>query len=57
MASFGAVRHDREPLSNPYQTHDLCLVDLCPQSREQAESAMITVWKHLAAIFEPEATF
>ena len=25
MASFGAVRNDREPLSNPYQTHDLCL--------------------------------
>jgi hypothetical protein len=24
MASFGAVRYDREPLSNPYQTHDLC---------------------------------
>ena len=30
MASFGAVRYDREPLSNPYQTHDLCPVDLCP---------------------------
>src|SRR5450631_219163 len=30
MASFGAVRNDREPLSNPYQTHDLCPVDLCP---------------------------
>jgi len=30
MASFGAVRHDREPLSNPYQTRDLCPIDLCP---------------------------
>jgi hypothetical protein len=30
MASFGAVRYDREPLSNPYQTHDLCPEDLCP---------------------------
>ena len=30
MASFGAVRNDREPLSNPYQTHDLCPIDLCP---------------------------
>jgi hypothetical protein len=30
MASFGAVRNDREPLSNPYQTHDLCPVNLCP---------------------------
>jgi hypothetical protein len=29
MASFGAVRNDQEPLSNPYQTHDLCPVDLC----------------------------
>ena len=28
MASFGAVRNDREPLSNPYQTHDLCPVNL-----------------------------
>jgi hypothetical protein len=28
MASFGAVRHDQEPLSNPYQTHDLCPVNL-----------------------------
>ena len=24
MASFDAVRNDREPLSNPYQTRDLC---------------------------------
>ena len=32
MASFGAVRNDREPLSNPYQTHDLCPLDLCPNS-------------------------
>jgi hypothetical protein len=24
MAPFGAVRYDRERLSNPYQTHDLC---------------------------------
>ena len=31
MASFGAVRNDQEPLSNPYQTHDLCPVDLCPE--------------------------
>src|SRR6266568_7189815 len=30
MASFGAVRYDREPLSNPYQTRDLCPVNLCP---------------------------
>ena len=30
MASFGAVRNGREPLSNPYQTRDLCPVDLCP---------------------------
>jgi hypothetical protein len=30
MAPFGAVRYDREPLSNPYQTHDLCPLDLCP---------------------------
>jgi len=30
MASFGAVRNDQEPLSNPYQTHDLCSVNLCP---------------------------
>src|ERR1700678_923433 len=30
MASFGAVRNDREPISNPYQTHYLCPVDLCP---------------------------
>ena len=30
MAPFGAVRYDREPLSNPYQTHDLCPVNLCP---------------------------
>jgi hypothetical protein len=30
MAPFGAVRNDREPLSNPYQTHDLCPVNLCP---------------------------
>jgi hypothetical protein len=30
MASFNAVRNDREPLSNPYQTHDLCPVNLCP---------------------------
>ena len=30
MASFGAVRHDREPLSNSYQTRDLCPVNLCP---------------------------
>ena len=30
MASFGAVRNDREPLSKPYQTHDLCPLDLCP---------------------------
>jgi hypothetical protein len=29
-AFFGAVRFDREPLSNPYQTHDLCPLDLCP---------------------------
>ena len=29
MASFGAVRYDREPLSNPYQTPDLCPVNLC----------------------------
>src|ERR1700722_12484600 len=35
MASFGAVRHDREPLSNPYQTHDLCLVDLCPRESKE----------------------
>src|SRR5260370_39286733 len=32
MASFGAVRYDREPLSNPYQSHDLCPVNLCPDS-------------------------
>ena len=30
MASFGAVRNDQEPLSNPYQTRDLCPVDFCP---------------------------
>src|SRR5438874_13802470 len=30
MASFGAVGNEREPLSNPYQTHDLCPVDVCP---------------------------
>ena len=33
MASIGAVRNDREPLSNPYQTHDLCPVNLCPNLR------------------------
>jgi hypothetical protein len=33
MASFGAVRYDREPLSNPYQTRDLCPVDLCPYGK------------------------
>src|SRR3984957_19047023 len=38
MASFGAVRNDREPLSNPYQTHDLCPADLCPENRKRAES-------------------
>ena len=31
MASFGAVRCDREPLSNPYQTHDLCPTRILPQ--------------------------
>src|SRR5580704_9549884 len=30
IASFGAARNDREQLSNPYQTHDLCPVSLCP---------------------------
>jgi hypothetical protein len=30
MASFGTVRNDREPLSNPYQIHDLCPVNLYP---------------------------
>src|SRR5580704_3774622 len=38
MASFGAVRHDREPLSNPYQTHDLCPLNLCPPRRESGGS-------------------
>src|ERR1700722_13114244 len=33
MASFGAVRYDREPLSNPNQTHDLCPANLCPRAR------------------------
>ena len=31
MASLGAVGNDREPLSNPYQTHDLCRMALCPE--------------------------
>ena len=30
MAPFGALRYDRERLSNPYQTHDLCPANLCP---------------------------
>jgi hypothetical protein len=30
MASFGAVRNDRKPLSNPHQTHDLYTVNLRP---------------------------
>ena len=30
MAPFGAVRHDQEQLSNPYQTRDLCPANLCP---------------------------
>jgi hypothetical protein len=30
MATFGAVRNDQERLSNPYQTHDFCPVNLCP---------------------------
>ena len=30
MASFGALRHDQEPLSNPYLTRDLCRTDFCP---------------------------
>jgi hypothetical protein len=29
MASFRAMRNDRELLSNPYQTCDLCPIDLC----------------------------
>jgi hypothetical protein len=40
MASFGAVRYDREPLSNPYQTYDLCPVDLCPPSRIRWEKTL-----------------
>ena len=44
MASFGAVRYDREPLSNPYQTHDLCPVDLCP-CRPPYGSAALSRWQ------------
>jgi hypothetical protein len=33
---FCTGRNDRERLSNPYQTHDLCCTDLCP----------IPIWNH-----------
>jgi hypothetical protein len=32
MASLGAIRNDGEPLLNPYQTYNLCPVDLCPST-------------------------
>ena len=32
-APFGAARYDRERLSNPYGTHDLCPADFCSSSR------------------------
>jgi hypothetical protein len=32
MAIFGALRHVRELLLDPYRTHDLCPQDLCPEA-------------------------
>jgi hypothetical protein len=55
MASFGAVRNDWEPLSNPYQTHDLCPVNLCPNRNlaQRVHRSVLISCSRFSRIFLP----